>query len=97
MEPEGLSDFVGQVRRLSEALTERDPKVSAAEAAVRARARRALYAARDLAAGDVLEEDDVFVVRPEGPLQPAELGRVLGKAVSRGVQRFEPLTWDIFG
>lgn len=97
VEPEALRDLVGQVRRLSEALTARDPKVSPAEAAVRARARRALYAARELAAGDVVEEDDVFVVRPEGPLEPAELGRVLGRPVSRRVQRFEPLTWDMFG
>lgn len=92
MEPDAFADFVGAIRRGEAALAAPEEKVGAEEAAVRQRARRGLYAARDLSVGDVLAAADVLVVRPEGPLEPGDLPRVLGRRAGRQIRRFEPLS-----
>ena len=69
-------------------------KVQTAEAGVRQRARRALYAARDLEPGETIGEQDVLIVRPEGPLVPEDASRVVGTRARRGFRRFEAITWE---
>lgn len=95
MEPAALKQFVQDVRDVTEALRPTPTKVGEAEAKVKTRARRALYAARDIAPGETLSEEDVLVVRPEGPLCPNDLPRVIGRPSRRAVQQFEPLTLDL--
>jgi sialic acid synthase SpsE len=94
MEPAMMAAFVRDVRTAEAARQRPAAKVGPAESQVRQRARRALYAARDLAEGAVLTEADVLVVRPEGPLEPADLPRLLGRRLRRGVCRFQPLSYD---
>jgi hypothetical protein len=43
----------------------------------------------------MLGEGDVLVVRPEGPLSPNDLPRVVGRPSRRAVLQFEPLTLDL--
>ena len=95
MEPAALQQFVQDVRDVTEALQPAGTKVGEAEAKVKARARRALYAARDIAPGETLNERDILVVRPEGPLAPNDLPRVVGRPSRRAVQQYEPLTLDL--
>jgi sialic acid synthase SpsE len=95
MEPAALKQYVQDVRDVTEALRPTPTKVGEAEAKVKTRARRALYAARDIAPGEMLSEGDVLVVRPEGPLSPNDLSRVVGRPSRRAVQQFEPLTLDL--
>lgn len=94
MEPVMMGQFVRDVRAAEAACRRPSAKVGAAESQVRARARRALYAARELPAGAVLAESDVLVVRPEGPLEPRDLPRVLGKRLRQSVRQFQPLSLD---
>jgi sialic acid synthase SpsE len=96
MEPGALAAFIRDVRAAAEACRVRDPKVGADEARVRQRARRALYAARDLAAGETLSLEDVLVVRPEGPLSPNDLEGLTRRTLRRDVRRYEPLSRDDF-
>jgi len=94
MEPGGFTSYVRDVRSCESACAVTCEKVIPEEATVRQRARRALYAARDLAAGESLQETDVLIVRPEGPLQPNDLPRVLGCVAQRDIRRYEALQWD---
>ena len=95
MEPAALKQYVQDVRNLTDALQPARTKVGEAEAKVKVRARRALYAARDIAPGETLSERDILVVRPEGPLAPNDLSRVVGRPSRRAVQQYEPLTLDL--
>lgn len=97
MEPDALADFVSDVAAAVAACELRERKVSTAEQDVKRRARRGLYAARDLPAGKTLAEDDVLVVRPEGPLPPAVLPQVVGRTVRLALRQYEPLTWERLG
>lgn len=94
MTPETFAAYVADVRAVEAACRRPDEKVGPDEREVRARARRSLYAARDLEAGESLSEADVLVVRPEGALGPDDLDRVLGRALGRAVRQYEMLTLD---
>ena len=95
MEPDGLARYVADVRACEVASRLRFPKVSDAESSVKLRARRALYAARNIPAGDVLVAADVLTVRPEGPLCPNDIEWVLGKRARRMINQYESISRDL--
>jgi N,N'-diacetyllegionaminate synthase len=85
-EPLVLEEFVADVRAAEQATAFSFEKVSAAERETRVRAGRGLYAARDLPSGHVLGKDDILVVRPSAPLQPKDLGALIGVVLSEPVR-----------
>ena len=96
MEPDGLASYVADVRAISEAVSPHFPKVHQDESTVKQRARRSLYAKRNIEAGETLTADDVLIVRPEGAFVPDDLQRLTGRKVTRAISRFEPLNGDMF-
>ena len=96
MEPHMFRDYVADVRAVESACKPQVPKVSDEEMNTRRRARRSLYAARALRRGETLRPEDVLIVRPEGPLSPADLTRIVGRKLNRDVKQYEALTWDMF-
>ncbi len=94
MEPAMWKAYAADLRSAEEAGRAPAEKVQSAEAGVRQRARRALYAARDLQPGETIVESDVLIVRPEGPLAPADAERIVGRRAGRTIRRFEPITWE---
>ena len=96
MDPGGLAQYIREVRVTEQACRLQATKVGSGEAGVRARARRSLYAARDLAAGELMSDADVLVVRPEGPLAPNDLPLFVGRRVRRSIRRYAALTTDAF-
>jgi len=59
-------------------------------------ARRSVYAARDLKAGELLTEEMVITLRPWGGIAPKDLGLFLGKKLSHDVSGRSPLTPNVF-
>ncbi|MGV7214029.1 pseudaminic acid synthase [Bradyrhizobium sp. UFLA05-112] len=57
--------------------------------------RRSLYVAEDLAAGDVLTESNLRIVRPGLGLSPKYFETLIGKRVGRDVRRGTPMSWDL--
>jgi pseudaminic acid synthase len=57
--------------------------------------RRSLYVVQDLKAGDVLNRENLRAIRPGLGLPSKYLDVVLGKAVSRNVERGTALAWDM--
>ncbi len=96
MEPEPLRQYVSDIRACEMACHLQAQRVKEAEAHVKVRARRGLYAAHTIDEGHVLREGDVLVVRPEGPLGPKDLPQVVGKIAKRKICQFEPLGPDMF-
>jgi sialic acid synthase SpsE len=96
MEPEAFTDFICDLRSAEAACHKPDKKLGIDETIVKGRARRALYAARDLSIGEVLTESDVLIVRPEGSLTPNDLPLVLGKSVKQPIHHYQPLSLDHF-
>ena len=96
MEPENLAQFIQDIRISEEACRRQDVKVQSKEAEVKKVARRSLYAARDIKAGETLKEQDVRIVRPEGPLRPNDYILIVDKTTKRPIRQYEPLSLDMF-
>ncbi len=96
MEPDGLVQFVKNMHLAIEACFKPIAKVQSDEVSIRNRARRALYAARDIQAGEVLSEEDVLTVRPQGTLEPNDIFSIIGKNARRLIRQYEPLSLDQF-
>jgi N,N'-diacetyllegionaminate synthase len=88
-----LSSFVADVRASGLAIQRKIPKVGQAESVTKIRARRGIYAARDLLEGEILTEKDVLVVRPKTELNPDDLSLLIGKRVSSRINKYEPLSY----
>jgi len=95
MEPSLLKQYISDVRDCESACRSQLKKIQDPEAQVKSRARRGLYAARDIGAGEMLEMEDILIVRPEGPLVPADVIQVIGRVAERAIHQYEPLSYDL--
>ena len=59
-------------------------------------ARRSLIAARDLAAGTVIEADMLTVKRPGSGIAPKHFDDVVGQTLAQNVEADDVLTWEMF-
>jgi sialic acid synthase SpsE len=91
-----LAEYVGVLRQTEKACAAQAVKVGESETNLRAFARRGLYAARDLQAGETLREGDVLIVRPEAALKPTDMPRITGRELAKAVNQYEPLSEDLF-
>jgi len=94
MEPAEMAQLVIETKRAWQSLGE----VSYGPTEVEKKSlqyRRSLYVVKDLKEGDVLTQDNVRAIRPGFGLSTKYLKVVLGKNVSRDVNRGTPLRWDI--
>lgn len=57
--------------------------------------RRGVYAARDLAAGEVLDSDAVILAKPNRGISVVHLDLVLGRRLRRPVAKHQPVTWEV--
>ncbi len=57
--------------------------------------RRSVYVTEDLAAGDVLTESNLRIIRPGFGLAPKYFESLIGKRVGRAVRRGTPMNWDL--
>lgn len=96
-EGEVFVQYVADVRAAEKALEPARAKIGEAEAYTRQRARRALYAARDLAAGHLLTDDDVLVLRPQNIMAADQIDEVVGHVLLQAIRQFEPFHPDGMG
>ena len=59
-------------------------------------ARRSVYAARDIAVGEVVAEADIITLRPWGGMEPKDFKLVEGKKLTRAIKAREALTLEHF-
>lgn len=92
MTPDELEDLVQGVRQVELALGNvhfpSEPS----------KARRCLFAARDITVGEVLSKDNVVNLRPGvGELMPKDLGFITGRIATNSIKKGMPLTWQHVG
>jgi pseudaminic acid synthase len=94
LEPQELAGLVVAVREAEAALGTVRYGPSPGEEGSRV-FRRSLFVVADVAAGEVLTEDNVRSIRPGHGLAPRHLPDVLGRTAARPVRRGTPLSWDL--
>ncbi len=59
------------------------------------RFRRSLFVVEDVAAGEVLTEQNVRSIRPADGMHTREYDAILGRRAARAIERGTPLSWDL--
>lgn len=95
MEPEMLRAYIEDIRSVEAACARPENKLGSDEANVKQRARRSLYAARDIQPGERISINDILIVRPEGPLQPKDAYSVSGCQARRPICRYQAFDWSL--
>lgn len=95
MEPGPFSEYVKAIRFTENSLRQKDQKISEAEAYTKQRARRGLYAARDLPYGHILTSDDILIVRPENSISACQVDLIIGMKITKELKVNGPLSLDI--
>jgi sialic acid synthase SpsE len=95
MEEDELKTYVNDINEAYEALVLKEDKISDAEKYTRRRARRSLYASKDLPVGHIITNDDILVLRPENILQADEIDLVIGKTLSKALKQNDPFNKEI--
>ncbi len=94
MEEAGFTKYVADLREAEIALTPKTEKISDEERYTRKRARRSLYAARNINAGEQIRDEDVLCVRPEGIMNADEIGLIIGQTASANIKQYEAFTLE---
>jgi N,N'-diacetyllegionaminate synthase len=89
-EPEVLARYIRMIRETEQSLLLKPEKVGADEAYTKQRARRGIYASRDLQQGHIVTDTDLEILRPEGPLSADLVDEVVGIQLRRSVRAHEP-------
>lgn len=91
MENAAFTEMVDAIRAVEAALGDGNKRPMPSELSTRAVARKSLVYANDLAAGAVLEENDVTAMRPGGGMSPSKVDDIIGKVLVREVRRHEQI------
>jgi pseudaminic acid synthase len=59
--------------------------------------KRSIYIVQDMKAGDIFTQENLRIIRPGLGIAPKYIDMVMGKKVTRDVQRGTALTFDLFG
>ena len=94
MEPEEMKQLVIETERAWQSLGEVKYGVSEAEKGSMT-FRRSLYIAENMQEGDILNEENLRIVRPGLGLLPKYYEIVLGKKVNKKLKKGTPLTWSV--
>ncbi|MCC6465515.1 MAG: N-acetylneuraminate synthase family protein [Planctomycetes bacterium] len=93
LEPADFAEMVRRIRRVEALLGRAQKQPQPSEQDVIRVARKSLLAARDLPAGAVVGESDVFIPRPgvvEGGFGPWQLDAVVGRTLKSALKRGQP-------
>jgi N,N'-diacetyllegionaminate synthase len=95
LEPDELRAMVRAIRNVESALGDGRKTPAASERNTAEVARRSLVAARDIAAGEVLDEQMIAVKRPGTGLAPALREMVLGRVTRVGLRAGQMIQFDL--
>jgi N,N'-diacetyllegionaminate synthase len=93
--PDDLAKFIADVRAVTAARGGEQRRLSENEEKSLLWARKSLTAARDIAAGELIETDMLIGQRPGDGLPPSHLPNLLGSRVRRAIAAGTKITLDM--
>jgi len=97
LEPAELDAMVSAIRDTEAAMGTGEKRVLEVERELHDKARRAIHAAEDIAAGEELTEENLRVLRPgerQSGLHPKFYDELVGAIAARDIKSGEGLTWE---
>ena len=94
MDPKQLKDLVSQTNQAWMSLGNSNFKRAEVEKPNLA-FRRSIYFTNNLKKGDVITNENIRRIRPGYGLKPKYYSEILGKKVTKDIERGEPVKWDL--
>jgi N-acetylneuraminate synthase len=97
LEPDELDRMVSAIRDTESALGSGDKRVLDVERELYEKARRAVHAATDIAAGETLTEDNIAVLRPgehERGMPPKFYDEIIDATAARDISKGDGIRWE---
>src|SRR5699024_4701942 len=95
LEPDELRAMVEGIRNIEEALSgDGTKKPSKSEEKNIDVARKSIHLCRNMEKGETLREEDLIPLRPGNGISPMEWKSVLGKQLTRSLQKNHQLKWE---
>lgn len=91
LDADGLKEYISTLNNSSAALSSKRYENSEKECVSKIRARRGVYAARDLKAGDVLKEEDLLFVRPSTEYNANDPTVFVGSVLNADIPQYTAL------
>ncbi|AVM75589.1 N-acetylneuraminate synthase family protein [Magnetospirillum gryphiswaldense] len=95
LDPAAFKLLVDRVRLVSAAMGDGTKRILPTEEKWRAAARKSLYAARDIAAGQIISDDDIAIRRPADGIHPHHLDLVIGRTARQAIACGALISWDM--
>ncbi|MFC6752620.1 N-acetylneuraminate synthase [Halorubrum tibetense] len=92
LEPEGLNHAVNLVHTAAQSRGNPRKQPTESEQENIRTIRKSLYAASDLDSGDLLEESDIAILRPEDGLTPQWYDSIIGTKITQNISQGSPIT-----
>ncbi len=87
-----FTSYVNSLRDIEVSYYPQTEKIDAKEAYTAERARRSLYASRDLKKGEILKDEDILCVRPSNEMSPNQIDLLVGEKLEVDVNQYDPFS-----
>jgi N,N'-diacetyllegionaminate synthase len=95
LDTEEFRHLVERVRLAPKALGNGIKTIAPTEEKWRAASRKSLFSTRPIAAGKIIEADDIAIRRPSDGIHPHELEKMVGRTARQDIAENTLLTWDM--
>lgn len=95
LEPEEMAQLVQAIRDTEKALGDGVKRIMPSEEASRLMGKRALYFSKDMKAGETITEENIIALRPAEGLSPMLAEVLLGKKISKNVNKNDPISLEV--
>lgn len=92
--PEELREYIRNVREAELVLGDGTKRVMPSESQVKKHMQKSICAERDLAAGDVLSDENLWAMRPATGIPALEIDRVVGRKLKVSKRKFEQIHYE---
>lgn len=94
IEPDEFEEMVRNIRDLENALGQITYKLTEKQRRSREHAR-SIFVVKDIKKGEIINKDNIRIIRPGFGLAPKYYESIIGKKASKDIERGEPLSWTM--